>query len=63
MGQTFFFAGLGFLMGPPVAGAIYGDTKSFDAVKGFAGATMLGTTLLMVGARVAKVGVGLKQKV
>lgn len=62
MGQLFFCCALGLLAGPPSAGAILNTTKSWIALKCFAGGTVVLGSLILVLARVSRVGWSLKKK-
>jgi MFS family permease len=63
MGQSFFIASLGLLVGSPVAGEILHRTGSYLGLQLFSGLTILLTGLLLIWARFAKVGAILKVKV
>ena len=56
MGQSFFIAAGGLLVGSPVAGAILNSTHSYLGLQLFSGLTLILTSLLLIAARVAKVG-------
>ena len=55
MGMSFAFAGLGLLIGNPIAGQIV-KAKGFEAAIGFCGATLLVGALFYLAARTAQVG-------
>ncbi|KAI9730843.1 MAG: hypothetical protein M1834_005561 [Cirrosporium novae-zelandiae] len=54
-------AGLGLLVGTPVAGAILGQSR-WNAMQAFAGAIVLGGTAILIGARISKTGFRLMEK-
>lgn len=62
MGQAFFFCALAILAGPPVSGALLRATGSWVALKGFAGGTVVFSSMFIVLARVSKVGWGVMKK-
>lgn len=62
MGMSFAFAGLGLLVGTPVAGAILGSGTSFVGVQVFCGATVAAATVAILGARYFKVGMRIGAK-
>lgn len=61
MGMSFAFAGLGLLVGTPVAGAILGSGTNFVGVQAFCGGIVAAATLAVLGARFAKVGLNFRQ--
>ena len=62
MGMSFAFAGLGLLVGNPVAGAILGQGTNFSGVQAFCGGTVALAAAAVLIARVSKVGAGVKVK-
>lgn len=62
MGMSFAFAGLGLLVGTPVAGAILGSGTDFVGVQAFCGAIVATATVAVLAARFAKVGLSIKAK-
>lgn len=60
MGMSFTFAGLGLLVGNPVAGAILGSGTYFTGVQAFCGGTVAVSFVLLFAARLCKVGPRLK---
>ena len=64
MSMTFMSAGIGLLLGPPVAGAILasGDGQNWTMLQVWSGALLALSGLCMLGARVTKVGWGLLRK-
>ena len=64
LGMTFFVAGLGLLVGNPVAGAILGDSKdpSFLGVQLFCACCVMAAGVLLLVARIAKTGMKLSVK-
>lgn len=55
--MIFACAGLGLLIGSPVAGAILGDGTSFVGLQVFCASTVVASAVVALGARVAKSGV------
>ncbi|KAI4160258.1 MAG: hypothetical protein L6R39_000253 [Caloplaca ligustica] len=62
MGMSFAFAGLGRLVGTPVAGTILGSGTDFMGVQMFCGAILGTTAVAFLAARVAKVGLSFRAK-
>lgn len=62
MGMSFAFAGLGLLVGTPVAGAILGSGTNFVGVQAFCGAIVAVATVAVLVARFAKVGMNFQAK-
>ena len=62
MGMTFPFSGFGLLVGNPVAGAILGSGTNFVGVQAFCGGTVAAAALLVLIARLFKVGGGVVVK-
>ena len=56
MGMVFACAGLGLLIGSPVAGAILGDGSSFVGLQVFCASTVVASGVVAFAARFAKVG-------
>jgi MFS family permease len=63
MGQAFFVASLGLLIGSPVAGEILTKTGSYLGLQLFSGLTVFLTGILLIWTRYAKVGLKFKIKV
>lgn len=61
MGMSFFFAGLGILIGTPIAGALIKGTRYLDT-QIFYGVLVAVALLTMIGARIAKTGLILRAK-
>lgn len=63
MGQAFFVSSLGLLVGSPVSGVIADQSGSYLGLQLFSGLTLVLTGILVMWARFAKVGPGLKIRV
>jgi MFS family permease len=63
MGQAFFVASLGLLIGSPVAGEILTKTGGYLGLQLFSGLTVFLTGILLIWTRYAKVGLKVKVKV
>ena len=63
LGQTYCWASLGTLTGPPISGTIFGKSSSWIAVKCFGGVVFMLATFLFTVARVSKIGGSLRHRI
>ena len=62
LGMAFASIGLGVLIGEPAAGAILGSNQNWTGVIIWCGVMLMASSIILSGARYAKVGLKLKQK-
>lgn len=62
LGMSFAFIGFGVLIGEPAAGAILGETQNWSGLIVWCGVLLVASSVILTGARYAKVGLGLKKK-